>query len=74
MRIFGPKRDEVSARWRGLHNEELDKLYSSPKVIRIMKSKRMKWAKIGRRGTHTGFSWQIQKNVTTRKAKKWVGK
>jgi hypothetical protein len=43
-RIFGPKRDEVTGEWRKLHNEELHDLYSSPCAIRIMKSKRMRWA------------------------------
>jgi hypothetical protein len=41
-RIFGPKRDEVTGEWRRLHNEELHDLYSSPNVIRVMKS-RMRW-------------------------------
>jgi hypothetical protein len=43
-RIFGPERDEVTGRWRKLHNEELHNLYSSLSVIRIIKSRRMKWA------------------------------
>jgi hypothetical protein len=43
-RIFGPKRDEVTGEWRKLHNEELHDLYSSPSTIRIMKSRRMRWA------------------------------
>jgi hypothetical protein len=43
-RIFGPKRDEVTGEWRKLHNEELHDLYSSPSVIRIIKSRRMRWA------------------------------
>jgi hypothetical protein len=43
-RIFGPKRDEVTGRWKKLHNEELHDLYSSPSIIRIMKSRRMRWA------------------------------
>jgi hypothetical protein len=42
-RIFGPKRDEVTGEWRKLHNEELQDLYSSPSIIKIMKSRRMRW-------------------------------
>jgi hypothetical protein len=43
-RIFGPKRDEVTGEWRKLYNEELRDLYSSPSIIRIIKSRRMRWA------------------------------
>jgi hypothetical protein len=43
-RIFGSKRDEVMGEWRKLHNEELRDLYSSPSIIRIIKSMRMRWA------------------------------
>jgi hypothetical protein len=43
-RIFGPKRDVVTGEWRKLHNEELHDLYSSPSIIRIIKSRRMRWA------------------------------
>jgi hypothetical protein len=43
-RIFGPKRDEVTGEWRTLHNEELRDFYSSPSIIRIIKSSRMRWA------------------------------
>jgi hypothetical protein len=43
-RIFGPKGDEVTVEWRKLHNKELHDLYSSPSIIRIMKSWRMRWA------------------------------
>jgi hypothetical protein len=42
-RIFGPKRDEVTGEWRKLHNKELRDLYSSPSIIRIIKSRRMRW-------------------------------
>jgi hypothetical protein len=40
--MFGPKRDEVTGEWRKLHNEELRDLYSSPSIIRIIKSRRMR--------------------------------
>jgi hypothetical protein len=43
-KIFGPKRDEVTGEWRKLHNEELRDLYSSLSTIRIIKSRRMRWA------------------------------
>jgi hypothetical protein len=43
-RIFGPKRDEATGEWRRLHNEELNDLYSSPNIIRVIKSRRMGWA------------------------------
>jgi hypothetical protein len=43
-RIFGPKRDEVTGEWRRLHNEELNDLYSSPNIFRVIKSRRMRWA------------------------------
>jgi hypothetical protein len=43
-RIFGPKRDRVTGGWRKLHNEELHNLYSLPSIIRIIKSRRMRWA------------------------------
>jgi hypothetical protein len=42
-RIFGPKRDEVTGEWKKLHNEELHILYSSPNIIRKIKSRRMMW-------------------------------
>jgi hypothetical protein len=41
---FGPKRDEVTGEWRKLHNEELNGLYSLPNIVRVIKSRRMRWA------------------------------
>jgi hypothetical protein len=43
-RIFVPKRDEVTGEWRRLHNEELNDLYLSPNIVRMIKSRRMRWA------------------------------
>ena len=43
-RIFGPKREGVTGEWRKLHNEELNDLYSSPIIVRVLKSRRMRWA------------------------------
>ena len=43
-RIFGPRRDEVTGNWRRLHNEELNDLYSSPNIVWVIKSRRMRWA------------------------------
>ena len=42
-KIFGPKRDEVTGQWRRLHDEELYDLHSSPNIIRLIKSRRMRW-------------------------------
>jgi hypothetical protein len=61
-RIFGPKRDEVTGEWRKLLNEELRDLCSSPSIIRIIKSRWMKWvghvARMGRRGMRIGYWWE----------------
>jgi hypothetical protein len=64
-RKFGPKRDEVIGGWRKLHNEELHNLYSSPSIIIMMKSRRIRlaWhvARMVERGMHIGFWWERQK-------------
>jgi len=53
--IFGPRRDEVTGEWRRLHNEELNDLYSSPKIVRVIKSRRMRWAgHVARTGEERG--------------------
>jgi hypothetical protein len=58
-RIFGPKRDEVTRDWRKLHNEELNDLYLIPIIVRMIKSRRMRWAghvaHMGRNEVCTGF-------------------
>ena len=43
-RVFGPKRDEVRGEWRKLHNEELSDLYFLPNIVRVVNSRRMRWA------------------------------
>jgi hypothetical protein len=43
-KVFGPKRDEVTGEWKKLHNEELSDLYSLPNIVRVVKSRRMRWA------------------------------
>ena len=54
-RIFGPRRDEVTGEWRRLHNEELNELYSSPNIVRVIKSRRMRWARhVARMGEGRG--------------------
>jgi hypothetical protein len=59
-RIFGPKRDEVTGEWRKLHKEQLNDMYSSPNIVCVIKSRRMRWAghvaRMGqRRGVCAGF-------------------
>jgi hypothetical protein len=44
LRVFGPKRNEVTGEWRKLHNEGLNDLYSLPNIVRVLKSRRMRWA------------------------------
>jgi hypothetical protein len=70
-RISGPRRDEVTGEWRRLHNEELNGLYSSPNIVRVTKSRRMRWAghvarMVEERGGLIGSWWGNQREKTTR--------
>jgi len=60
-RVFEPRRDEVTGEWRKLHNEELNDLYCSTNIVRMIKSRRMRWAGhvalMGRGEACTGFWW-----------------
>ena len=59
-RIFLPRRDEVTGEWRRLHNEELNDLYSSPKIVRVIKSRRMRWAgHVARMVEERGVYWVL---------------
>jgi len=66
--IFGLKRDEVTGEWRKLHNEELNNLYSSPSIVRVIKSRTMRWVGHvwGRVEMYTGFWWgSLRERKTT---------
>ena len=59
--IFGSKRDEVTGEWRKIHNEERNNLHCLPNIVRVIKSRRMRWAghvaRMGRGEACTGFWW-----------------
>jgi hypothetical protein len=55
LSIFGPKRDEVTGEWRKLHKEELNDLYCSPNIVRLIQSRRLRWAgHVARMGERRG--------------------
>jgi hypothetical protein len=57
-RVFGPKRDKVTGEWRRLYNKELNDLYTSPNIIRVIKSRKMRWAgHVARMGDKRGTHW-----------------
>jgi hypothetical protein len=70
-KIFGLRKDEAKGGWRKLHNKELHNFYSSPSIIRTIKSKRMRWtghvARMGGRRMHIEFWWESQKKETTKR-------
>jgi hypothetical protein len=77
-RIFGPRRDEVTGDWRRLHNEELNDLYSSPNIVRVIKSRRMRWAgHVARMGEERGVYRVLVgkpegKRLLRRPRRRWV--
>ena len=68
-RIYGPKRNEVTGEWRKLHNEELNVLYCSPNIARVIKSRRTRWvglvASMGEESCIYGSSREIRRKETT---------
>jgi hypothetical protein len=68
-RIVGSKRDEVTGGWRKLHNEELHNLYSSPNVIRMIKTRRIRWASHVAR---IGYWWEEDQYVGGWILLKWI--
>jgi hypothetical protein len=73
-RIFGPKRDEVTGEGRKLHYEELRDLYSSPSIIRIIKSRRIRWAgHVARMGEkRNAYRLLVRKRPLGRPRRRWV--
>jgi hypothetical protein len=77
-KIFGPKWNEVTGGWRKHHNEELCNVYSSPSIIRMNKSKRMRWTghveRMRRRGSGIGYWRESQREVRPleRPRRRWV--
>jgi hypothetical protein len=77
-RICGPKRDEVTGKWRKLYNEELHDLYSSPSIIRIIKARRMRWVGHVAQMAEKRYAYRLlvekpeRKKTLGRPRRKWV--
>jgi hypothetical protein len=74
-RILGPRRDEVAGDWRKLYNKELHDLYSLPSIIRIMKSRKMRWAGHVPRMEEKRHAYRllVGKRPLGRQRRRWVG-
>jgi hypothetical protein len=74
-RIFGPRKNEVTGEWRKVHNEELNDLYSSPKILRVTESRRMRWeghvACMGERGVHMVLVRKLEGKRPLGRPKHW---
>ena len=76
-KVFGPNRDEVKGEWRKLHSEELNDLYSLPNIVRVVKSRRMRWAghvaRMGEdRGVHRLLVGKLErKSLLGRPRRRW---
>jgi hypothetical protein len=71
-RIFGPKREEVEEGWRRLHNKELHNFYASRNIIRVIKSRRMRWAELVTRMANMRYLYKVlvgklERNKSSRK-------
>ena len=63
-KVFGPKRDELTGEWRKLHNQELNDLYSLPNIVRVVKTRRMRWAgHVARMGEDRGVHRVLAEGV-----------
>ena len=77
-RIFGPRKDEVTGKWRRLHNEELNDLYCSPNIVQVIKSRIMRWAghvarKCEERGVYRVLVGKLEgKRPLGRPRRRWV--
>ena len=73
LRIFGPRRDEVTEEWRRLHIEELNDLHSSANIVRVIKSRRMRWVgHVARMGEERGVYRVLMGKLDRRPRRRWV--